>query len=246
MISYSAASDSRTRSSSCSTPVAMACTGVVAIRSRPQEGQNFDFPVISLPQREQNMGASYVSARGEFKRDVRGVSREGVAIRRGGGEAGKRGRKARRKSLTASTFRGKICRAYPASPLPRLAWHVPCSDSEPTIPCHPLGEPVVPYHTIAFSQQKLRAALRRADGQDPAFTYGFVVHSRRQHERPDPGPHHPARREPGVQRAAAEVARRASPLAVRPRPHHPGAGHLDRARPRAAAPSRPTGRWPRC
>jgi len=38
---------------------------------------------------------------------------------------------------------------------------------------------VVPYHTIAFSQQKLRAALRRAAGQDPAFTYGFVVHSRR-------------------------------------------------------------------
>jgi hypothetical protein len=43
---------------------------------------------------------------------------------------------------------------------------------------------VVPYHTIAFSQQKLRAALRRAEGQDPAFTYGFVVHSRRNHERP--------------------------------------------------------------
>jgi len=43
---------------------------------------------------------------------------------------------------------------------------------------------VVPYHTIAFSQQKLRAALRRAAGQEPAFSYGFVVHSRRQHERP--------------------------------------------------------------
>jgi hypothetical protein len=46
---------------------------------------------------------------------------------------------------------------------------------------------VVPYHTIAFSQQKLRAALRRAEGQDPAFTYGFVVHSRRHHERPTLG-----------------------------------------------------------
>ena len=56
-----------------------------------------------------------------------------------------------------------------------------------TIPRHPLGEPVVPYHTIAFSQQKLRAALRRAAGQDPAFTYGFVVHSRRHHERPTLG-----------------------------------------------------------
>ena len=46
---------------------------------------------------------------------------------------------------------------------------------------------MVPYHTIAFSQQKLRAALRRAAGQDPAFNYGFVVHSRRQSERPTLG-----------------------------------------------------------
>jgi hypothetical protein len=45
------------------------------------------------------------------------------------------------------------------------------------------GEIVVPYHTIAFSQQKLRAALRRSGGQEPALTYGFVVHSRRQQER---------------------------------------------------------------
>ena len=49
------------------------------------------------------------------------------------------------------------------------------------------GEPVVPYHTIAFSQQKLRAALRRAAGQDPAFTYGFVVHSRRYSDHPTLG-----------------------------------------------------------
>jgi len=46
---------------------------------------------------------------------------------------------------------------------------------------------VVPYHTIAFSQQKLRAALRRSSGQEPALTYGFVVHSRRQQERPTLG-----------------------------------------------------------
>jgi len=46
---------------------------------------------------------------------------------------------------------------------------------------------VVPYHTIAFSQQKLRAALRRASGQEPAFAYGFVVHSRRQGEHPSLG-----------------------------------------------------------
>ena len=49
------------------------------------------------------------------------------------------------------------------------------------------GELVVPYHTIAFSQQKLRAALRRAAGQDPGFTYGFVVHSRRYGDQPTLG-----------------------------------------------------------
>jgi hypothetical protein len=49
------------------------------------------------------------------------------------------------------------------------------------------GDPVVPYHTIAFSQQKLRAALRRAAGQEPAFTYGFVVHSRRYTDHPTLG-----------------------------------------------------------
>ena len=42
---------------------------------------------------------------------------------------------------------------------------------------------MVPYHTIAFSQQKLRAALRRSSGQEPAFNYGFVIHSRRHHEK---------------------------------------------------------------
>jgi hypothetical protein len=46
---------------------------------------------------------------------------------------------------------------------------------------------VVPYHTIAFSQQKLRAALRRSGAQEPALMYGFVVHSRRQQERPTLG-----------------------------------------------------------
>jgi hypothetical protein len=46
---------------------------------------------------------------------------------------------------------------------------------------------VVPYHTIAFSQQKLRAALRRSLGQDPAFNYGFVIHSRRHNEKPSLG-----------------------------------------------------------
>lgn len=46
---------------------------------------------------------------------------------------------------------------------------------------------MVPYHTIAFSQQKLRAAIRRAAGQEPAFSYGFVVHSRRYSAQPTLG-----------------------------------------------------------
>ena len=46
---------------------------------------------------------------------------------------------------------------------------------------------MVPYHTIAFSQQKLRAALRRTAGQEPGFSYGFVVHSRRHNDRPTLG-----------------------------------------------------------
>ncbi|MBA3316988.1 MAG: hypothetical protein H0T50_02725 [Gemmatimonadales bacterium] len=46
---------------------------------------------------------------------------------------------------------------------------------------------MVPYHTIAFSQQKLRGAIRRAAGQEPGFTYGFVIHSRRHNEHPTLG-----------------------------------------------------------
>ena len=46
---------------------------------------------------------------------------------------------------------------------------------------------MVPYHTIAFSQQKLRAAMRRTAGQEPGFGYGFVVHSRRHNDRPTLG-----------------------------------------------------------
>src|SRR3954453_17240183 len=91
MISYSAASASRTRSVSCSAPVAIAWTGVVAFRSRPQEGQNLDFPVISLPQRGQNIRASYADAPAS-QAEPQGKSREG--LRQGGklarGEAGKR------------------------------------------------------------------------------------------------------------------------------------------------------------
>lgn len=46
---------------------------------------------------------------------------------------------------------------------------------------------MIPYHTIAFSQQKLRAALRRAAEHDPPLTYGFVVHARRHNDRPTLG-----------------------------------------------------------
>jgi hypothetical protein len=55
-----------------------------------------------------------------------------------------------------------------------------------TVPRHP-GDTVVPYHTIAFSQQKLRAALRRTAGQEPGFGYGFVIHSRRHNDQPTLG-----------------------------------------------------------
>lgn len=46
---------------------------------------------------------------------------------------------------------------------------------------------MVPYHTIAFSQQKLRAALHRAAEQDQSFDYGFVIHARRHNDRPTLG-----------------------------------------------------------
>ena len=38
---------------------------------------------------------------------------------------------------------------------------------------------VIPNHTIAFSQQKLRSALRRSAQQESGLTYGFVIHARR-------------------------------------------------------------------
>ena len=68
----------------------------------------------------------------------------------------------------------------------RPPWHQPCSISH-QIPRLIRRDTVVPYHTIAFSQQKLRAALRRSLGQEPAFNYGFVVHSRRHNEKPTLG-----------------------------------------------------------
>ena len=200
----------------------MAWTGVVAIRSRPQEGQNFDFPVISLPQREQNMRGSYRRAGASSSGVGTGVSREdvakgGAARRRGGGAGsalatGDRDSTPRENSLNC-----------PAASQPR---HLGTSRAAilRDLPRHPLGEPVVPYHTIAFSQQKLRAALRRA------CRPGARVHLRVRGALPppprasDPGSDHAARREPGTERAAAQVARGHPALAVRARADHPRAG----------------------
>ena len=110
--------------------------------------------------------------------------RERGCRKQGGGAARPRGSEEERLMLSALTL-GKPC---PAAHLPRcpapLARHVQ-RRAQP--PATPPGDTVVPYHTIAFSQQKLRAALRRAAGQEPAFNYGFVVHSRRQNERPTLG-----------------------------------------------------------
>lgn len=38
---------------------------------------------------------------------------------------------------------------------------------------------MVPIHTVAFSQQKLRSALRRSGEREAGLTYGFVIHARR-------------------------------------------------------------------
>ncbi|HEX6615880.1 MAG TPA: hypothetical protein VF046_06200 [Gemmatimonadales bacterium] len=38
---------------------------------------------------------------------------------------------------------------------------------------------MVPFHTVAFAQQKLRSAVRRASSQHQNLHYGFVIHARR-------------------------------------------------------------------
>src|SRR5918992_4479937 len=97
------------------------------MRSRPQEGQNFDLPVISLPQREQNMRASYAAAR-LSQAETRGVSRDG--LRKAGGQ---RGRWAVEKSGT--TFEASADRRSQSSPNPerrsRDAPNFSCGASPP-------------------------------------------------------------------------------------------------------------------
>src|SRR6185437_11827205 len=148
--SYSSVRASWTTSSSAAGPDANDRTGVVAVRSRPHEGQNLEVSLISLPQREQNMGASYLG---------RGGSQWHYACH-------------------PRTNFGAIQLLMARTVLNQQTFPRERSDT---------GEMVVPYHTIAFSQQKLRAALRRSSGQEPALAYGFVVHSRRQQERPTLG-----------------------------------------------------------
>jgi hypothetical protein len=100
-------------------------------------------------------------------------------------EAGQRGGRAaelenRSKALLSHENLPPLPRRRPVPP----PWHAACNVWH-TIPLsHIRRHAVVPYHTIAFSQQKVRAALRRASGQEPPFNYGFVVHSRRHNERP--------------------------------------------------------------
>src|SRR5580765_3146391 len=231
MISYSEASASRTRSSSWSTPVAIAWTGVVAMRSRPQEGQNFDFPVISLPHREQNMRASYAAAR-LSQAETRGVSREGVAI---SGAAGQRGRGTEIRSLSdvASTPRGKTapprrCPAFVA----RMARHVqrPDPDQPALLPRRACG--TISHDCFQSTEAQGRASPCRGPGTRVQL---WVRSPLPPAERAaDPGAHHPPWGEPRVQRAPAEVSGRPSALVVRSRPDHADAGKLDQ----------PWGRWP--
>jgi hypothetical protein len=105
--------------------------------------------------------------------------------RQEGGAAGKRGGNGARKWWQINDQRENFA-ASPLHPFPApFGTSLAATPSDHPVPSP--GELVVPYHTIAFSQQKLRAALRRAAGQEPTFNYGFVVHSRRQHERPTLG-----------------------------------------------------------
>ena len=89
---------------------------------------------------------------------------------------------------------------------------------------------MVPYHTIAFSQQKLRAALRRAAGQEPGFNYGFVVHSRRHNEAPTLGVITLQGESLALSEQLLKRARRPADLAVRPRADHVRGGRHGRIR----------------
>src|SRR5688500_6163950 len=66
----------------------------------------------------------------------------------------------------------------------RLAQRVQCMAVAATLPTPSATESqVIPNHTIAFSQQKLRSALRRSAQQEAGLTYGFVIHARRRGSR---------------------------------------------------------------
>ena len=97
---------------------------------------------------------------------------------------------------------------------------------------------MVPYHTIAFSQQKLRAALRRAAGQEPAFTYGFVVHSRRHSDQPTLGLITLQGESLALNERLLKALDGAAALAVRTCPHHPRLGDPGPMGPKTARPIR--------
>jgi hypothetical protein len=102
------------------------------MRSRPQEGQNFDFPVISLPQREQNMRASYAAVRLSQAERVayREMQCSGMAGRTSARQRG-RGAAARSRSSKTGQSREETLQRWshacgitlprrPAAPLPSL------------------------------------------------------------------------------------------------------------------------------
>src|SRR5712692_6127758 len=65
------------------------------------------------------------------------------------------------------------------------AWHELCSTPVRV----PQGARTreIPWSRTTRSRSASRSFGRRSGGQEPALTYGFVVHSRRQHERPTLG-----------------------------------------------------------
>ena len=167
-----------------------------------------DLPVISLPQREQNMRASYPSHRGSQAEYPWRIAR---AVADGTGSTARQ-----------ATVQGDSGVARPMQ-LPDRASKLRGDDPSPEPSARP-ETAVVPYHTIAFSQQKLRAALRRAAGQDPAFTYGFVVHSRRYSDQPTLGLITLHGESLPLNERLLKALDGAAALAVRPRPDHPRVG----------------------
>ena len=117
-----------------------------------------------------------------------GSYREETRCARGAvGRSGRSGGRAGREVYPSGEH---VCPFRPPDRLTaRPPWHAPCSISH-QIPRLIRRDTVVPYHTIAFSQQKLRAALRRSLGpgarvqlrvRDPLPPPQREAHPRRDH-----------------------------------------------------------------